>query len=158
MNMMPPRKIVTAGGMFGTDSIYRLSAANPLGFGTPDPHSLDNESLARLARTLISRHFDQLTSDAELAALLGIERERLVVAFLATYDSTIENWIVREKFRMARRLLAQTSLGLPEIARRVGFSHPSAFATSFRELVGISPWAFRQLPYHEQIAAIELDE
>jgi len=158
MNMMPPRNIVTAGGLFGTDSNFRLSAASPLGFGTPDPRNLDNESLARLARTMISRHFNQLTSGAELAALLGIEQETLAGAFLATYGSTMDAWIVKEKFRMAKRLLAQTSLGLPEIARRVGFSHPSAFATSFRELVGISPWAFRQLPYDEQIAAIELED
>lgn len=154
MYMMFSQNPCNAGGIYGVDGIYGLSTGSRLGYGVPEAGNLDDDSLARVARTLVVRHFVRLGGLDELAAMLNVERNALATAFHAKYGMAVDACIMREKLKMAQRLLVQTSQGLPEIARRLGFNHPSAFATFFRELVGITPWSFRQLPYPEQIAAI----
>ncbi|TEA78201.1 helix-turn-helix domain-containing protein [Allopusillimonas ginsengisoli] len=126
-----------------------------IGYGGADPRHMDDGSLARLAKTMIGRHVAKFSSVDDLAATLVVDAAKLERAFMAIYGARINTWILQEKFRWAQRLLVETSLGLPDIAARVGYTHPARFVTAFREHVGISPWSFRQLSYGEQIAAIE---
>ncbi len=126
-----------------------------IGYGAADPEHLNDESLARLAKTMIGRHVARLASAEHLADILSVQVDRLESAFAFAYGIQISTGINREKLRQAQRLLVQTSLGLPTIAAQVGYRHPSYFVLAFREHVGISPWSFRQLPYAEQMAAIE---
>jgi AraC family transcriptional regulator len=53
-------------------------------------------------------------------------------------------YVTEQRLAAARHLLlAQPRLTIDDIARRVGFSSASHFATAFRRQTGVSPSAFR---------------
>lgn len=140
---------------YAVDSADLLSSEWRIGYGVADTRQMSNKALAQFARTMIGRHAARLSSADDLAATLAVDVIRLEQAFTETYGKSVGSWIYRERFRLAQRLLVETSLGLSDIAARIGFGHPSKFVVAFREYVGVSPWSFRHLPYNEQIAAIE---
>ncbi|MYN14861.1 helix-turn-helix domain-containing protein [Pusillimonas sp. TS35] len=119
-----------------------------------DALMLDDQSLARLARTYVTRHCTRLGGAADLAAMLGVSEARVETVYVLEYGETPSAAITREKFRFAERLLAESSVTLAEIARMIGYEHPADFALAFSRYVGVSPWSFRHLPYHEQIELI----
>jgi AraC-like DNA-binding protein len=64
-------------------------------------------------------------------------------------------WSIVEKcrFEIAGALLRETDLKVQEIARRIGYSTPSAFARAFTKWAGASPSAYRKAPPRRERAA-----
>lgn len=79
-----------------------------------------------------------------LAALCGITGRHLMRAFKQSTGRTVMEYVQTVRFERAQTLLADAGLTLPEIARRLGFSHYSAFSAAFRRAVGQTPREFRQ--------------
>lgn len=53
-------------------------------------------------------------------------------------------YLARWRVQLARRLLAETRLGLEQIADRVGYDSAASFSRAFRKVTGVSPGAYRQ--------------
>lgn len=154
MYLISSQEWIHAGLTDRIDEGARLPSRQAYGDHALNPSVIEDQSLAFLARTLIGRFFIHISSASELAVMLSVDQQRLSVAFLSQFDIEIEKCIVEERLKATRRLLAQTSMPLPEISRRVGFSHPSILVRLFLEFSGINPWAFRELSHAKQIAAI----
>jgi len=54
-----------------------------------------------------------------------------------------QQYLVRHRLEIAKRLLAQTELPLTEIAMQVGFYDASVLGKKFRELEGMTPRRYR---------------
>jgi AraC family transcriptional regulator len=114
---------------------------------------LRGPSVARggLARWQTARVTDYMTEHlgreirlAELAALLGLSRFHFCSAFRAATGRSPHAWLTAARMRRARELLADPEWPITRIALAVGFQSSSAFAASFRRVVGMSPSEYRR--------------
>ncbi|WP_456834732.1 helix-turn-helix transcriptional regulator [Bradyrhizobium sp. USDA 4509] len=53
-------------------------------------------------------------------------------------------WLSRQRMLLAQRLLSDPNLLISEVALAVGYSTQSAFAQTFRRIVGTTPRSFRR--------------
>ena len=80
---------------------------------------------------------------AEVAASIGLPVRALQRRLQAENQSFAELQ-ARARYRIARSLLQETSLGLEEISERLGFSDRRAFTRAFTKWSGQSPTAYRR--------------
>lgn len=88
----------------------------------------------------------------ELAQLCGISAGHLSRSFRATTGQTISEYAAEIRMTRAREFLASDDLTLQQIAGRLGFNSPSSFSYSFRQAMGQTPKAYRQLTRGAQAA------
>ena len=58
-------------------------------------------------------------------------------------------FVVRQRIARARGVLATPELSIAQISRLVGFRTPSHFTTVFRQVLGITPGAYRTAALQE---------
>lgn len=80
---------------------------------------------------------------SELAELCRLSRRQLVRAYREETGHTIGAHVQEIMIDRAKRLLAQTSTPVGEVARQLGFAHTAAFSTAFRRKCGRSPRDYR---------------
>ncbi len=81
---------------------------------------------------------------SELAARAGLSPSRFHEVFLAVTGDAPMAWVRRRRLARAAGLLAGTSLGMAEIARRVGLCDPYHLNKRFRAAYGLPPTGFRR--------------
>lgn len=106
-------------------------------------HTLD-AVLFRATRTLLLDRLDVTPELSGLAQAVGTNTRRLNLAFRRCVGVTVFDFLREERMKEARRLLAETSLDVQDIASAVGFVSAANFATAFRERFGMPPSGFRQ--------------
>jgi len=79
-----------------------------------------------------------------LADIAGLSRCHFARAFKQSAGVTPHSYLMYRRLGRAQRLLAETDLSLAEIALATGFSDQSHFSRRFRELLDVSPSAFRR--------------
>jgi LacI family transcriptional regulator len=110
-----------------------------------DTLAVDDEDVSR-ALTYIRAHAhgDDGLSVQAVANVVAISRRMLERKFRALLGRTVLQEIRRVKIEHAQELLLETSLPMPEIARRSGFSSPQRMAVVFSQTLGEAPTACRQ--------------
>jgi AraC-like DNA-binding protein len=89
-------------------------------------------------------HLDTPIGLEKLAALVGLSRYHFCTAFRLSTGLTPHVWLTRQRMMLAQRLLNDPNLSISEIALAVGYATPSAFAATFRRIVGKTPRSFRR--------------
>lgn len=79
----------------------------------------------------------------ELAQQAGISRAALAKRFVDLVGETPMQYLAAWRMHLARHLLRDSTLGVGEIAGRVGYESEAAFNRAFRRLVGAPPAAWR---------------
>lgn len=102
------------------------------------PHSQTAKAL-RLLKTLYA---EQVNLD-EVAQQAGMCRRRLEDYFRKFVGHSMADELLRVRIGEARRLLASPDCKVADVARRVGFTNLSHFATRFRKTAGCKPSACR---------------
>lgn len=87
---------------------------------------------------------DGLTLSA-MAQAMGMSRCSFIRAFRRTFGRPPHQYVIEQRLERARRLLSDLDRKLLEIAMTCGFGSQSHFTTAFRQRLGISPSAYRQL-------------
>ncbi|KYK47469.1 hypothetical protein A1D31_30825 [Bradyrhizobium liaoningense] len=119
-------------------SIVQLpqSLANPRG-------GLARWELRRVTDYMLA-HLDKSIGLDELASQVGLSRYHFCTAFRLSTGLTPHVWLTRQRMMLAQRLLNDPNLSISEIALEVGYATPSAFAATFRRIVGTTPRSFRR--------------
>ena len=91
----------------------------------------------------IQQNYDREISNTEISAALGYHSFYLNRIFKKSTGITIHQAVLREKMRVAKRLLRDTALPVHSIAAEVGFPERSQFCTLFRRQVGCTPTEYR---------------
>jgi AraC-like DNA-binding protein len=78
-----------------------------------------------------------------MAREAGYWRFHFARAFAAAYGEPPRAYLTRRRIERAKTLLRTANLSVTEICFLVGFSSLGSFSTRFRELVGMSPSAYR---------------
>lgn len=110
----------------------------------PDPLPGRDDVVLRAAMRLIGNQLEAPLSLERIAEQVGTHEKRLSAIFREHLGTTVFAWIREERLRRGRQLLADTSLGMQDIAESVGFRSACNFTTAFRERMGVTPSQFRK--------------
>lgn len=80
---------------------------------------------------------------SDLLKAIPVSRRVLESRFLKVLGHTPHDEIIRVKMKIAKQLLAETDLTLPDIAERSGFKHPEYLSVVFKKITGQPPSAYR---------------
>lgn len=100
------------------------------------------EELGRVA-AFVNENMSELISIDELACELNMSKFHFLREFKKSFGKTPYNYIMEVKLDRARDLLADSGLGLAEIAARLGFADQSHFSRHFKRRYGAAPGAYR---------------
>lgn len=81
-----------------------------------------------------------------LANELKLSAGHLGRVFSRTTGRTLEEYLIRERLEMAKRLLLDPRLHVSEVAEHCGFCNPAYFASVFKKYIHCTPRAFARQP------------
>jgi len=82
----------------------------------------------------------------EIARNLQLSAGHLGRVYSRTTGHTLEEYLIRQRLEMARRLLLDPRLHVAEVADRCGFCNPAYFASVFKKYMHCTPRAFASQP------------
>lgn len=118
----------------------------PLGIQTrqsSDTLAIDNRDVAAAIR-FIREHACAGINVEDVLSAVPLSRRVLESLFRKYLGCTPHEEIVRLKVERVKLLLAETDLGMTEIARRAGFHHVEYLSAAFKKTVGVSPRQYRR--------------
>jgi len=83
---------------------------------------------------------------SELAKYAGVSKQHLIYLFNQETGFPPIEYFLRMKMQRAARLLDLTDLGVKQIAASVGLADPYYFSRLFKQMMGLSPTKYRQIP------------
>jgi AraC-like DNA-binding protein len=100
---------------------------------------------SRLAHVLayIADHGHQPLTLAELAQVAHLSRTHFSTTFRGAAGLAPFEYVHRHRLQRAKELLADESLGVAEVAARVGFADPFYFSRAFKRTEGLSQRQYR---------------
>lgn len=108
-----------------------------------DVLSRDGDVIPQI-REWICSHLSEAISTADLIRRSGYGRSRFFSLFLSETGMTPNDYVVRQRIKLAKRLIRETDgVTLIDIARRCGFQSAPVFSSTFRKHVGMTPSEFR---------------
>jgi AraC family transcriptional regulator len=106
------------------------------------PYRLTSFQLRRIADH-VAAHLDRPVRVRVLAELVGLSEGHLHRAFRMTTGETPLAYVNRCRVEAAAALMRDGRLKVTEIAAEVGFASPTAFARTFRKVLGVAPSVYR---------------
>jgi AraC family transcriptional regulator len=94
--------------------------------------------------TYMRDHLDQEIGLQELATFVDLSRFHFCTAFRMATGHTPHEWLTVQRVQRAKALLTDPKLPVTDVALTVGYQTPSAFAATFRKIVGVTPTEFRR--------------
>jgi LacI family transcriptional regulator len=108
--------------------------------------AIDNLQVARALRYILDHYSNALLGVNDVVAATTLSRRDLEKAFRKELGRTINQEIVRVRIERVKTLLTTTTMKAVEISAQTGFSRTNHFFRSFRQIVGLSPKAYRAEP------------
>jgi len=119
-----------------------------------DVGSLPSCRLRRVTE-YIQQNLDKDLTLGELAAVVYMSPYHFARLFKGSTGVPPHRFVVRQRIARARRVLATPEQSIAEISRLVGFRTPSHFTTVFRDVLGVTPEAYRAATVQEARARRE---
>lgn len=133
--------------LFSIESIMKLNYKMALDF-TEHVYSIGKDtSLSPLVASVINYIRRNISADLScktLSARFFINRNQLSAKFKKETGKTLNEFVIHERIKRAKNLLASTDRSLSEIASYLGFSSQSHFQTVFKCFTGQTPKEFRK--------------
>jgi YesN/AraC family two-component response regulator len=98
----------------------------------------------QLALSHVNKHYACHLSESEVAHLCEMSPSRFCREFKAAFGVTFVDHLSQRRICAAKRLLANRSMSVTDVAAAVGFTDPSYFTRVFRKLEGVSPTLYRE--------------
>jgi transcriptional regulator GlxA family with amidase domain len=105
---------------------------------------IDDSNLFADTVTWMEEHLDQLITVEDLAVRSAMSPRHFARRFQAATGTTPYQWLLRQRVRLAQRLLETTNLPIGSVAERSGFSTAANLRKHFRRSVQISPQSYRR--------------
>jgi AraC family transcriptional regulator of arabinose operon len=107
-------------------------------------HEYAPDTYAQHAVDFIRNNFASITVN-EVAKYIGIHRSYLTSIFKKKFGVSPQEYLLRYKLDVGRRMLLETGVPIQEIAQRVGYDNPLTFSKMFKNVYGISPRGYRKV-------------
>lgn len=105
---------------------------------------LDSANLFADTVAWLREHLDEPVTVSDLAARAAMSPRTFARRFLAAVGATPYQWLVRERIRLAQRLLETTDSPVETVAARSGFGTADNFRKHFARVLRTSPQAYRR--------------
>src|SRR3954467_4797122 len=102
-----------------------------------------NRRLLR-ARDAMDRTYAEPLDVRALARIACVSEAHFIRTFRATFGETPHRYLQRRRVERSMWLLRETNRSVTDICLDVGFSSLGTFSRTFREIVGLSPAAYRR--------------
>jgi len=112
-------------------------------FITHEPPVVSGSSLQPLLTWLTDNLHVHLTL-VDIARRASMSTRSLSRHFRRQTGTTPLQWLSRQRIRRAQQLLEETDHSVEYVGELVGFTSPTAFRGSFRQIVGVSPRDYRR--------------
>jgi AraC-like DNA-binding protein len=107
------------------------------------PQFQPGASRLQAAISHVAKNFLRAIPESEVALLCNMSPSRFCREFKAAFDQTFVEYLANYRMIQAKRLLANPSMRVADVAVSVGFNDPSYFTRVFRKQEGVSPSEFR---------------
>ncbi|MCW2639227.1 MAG: transcriptional regulator, AraC family [Dactylosporangium sp.] len=108
-----------------------------------EPPTADGSSLQPLLEWMAQNAARNLSLD-DMAARAAISSRTLIRRFREQTGTTPMQWLTRYRVRRAQQLLETTDVPVEQVGILAGFAAATTFRERFKEVVGVSPWAYRR--------------
>lgn len=108
-----------------------------------DVLAMEDADLAAAVR-YINTHAERPLAVREILRTVPVSRRALELKFRSVLDRSPLQEIQRVRIERARRLLLETDLAMPEVARRAGFGGAIQLSATFKKVTGQPPSALRK--------------
>jgi AraC-like DNA-binding protein len=105
------------------------------------------------ATAIVAREYGADLALDDIARRVASSRRQLQRAYKEIGDTTFREHLTAVRMERAAELLANRSLTVRDVARRVGYRQPAQFAKAFRRHHGLSPSAYRRQRLSRGLAA-----
>jgi AraC family transcriptional regulator, transcriptional activator FtrA len=89
-------------------------------------------------------HLDEPLDVDSLARVAHLSPRQFSRRFRATTGTSPGRWLIEQRINASLPLLEHDERGIEALGRAVGFASPASYRLHFREVVGVSPAAYRQ--------------
>ena len=100
--------------------------------------------LAKDANDFACKRLNERSTIGEIASHFRVSPTHLKESYRFVYGCSMYANVRAQKMRIAARLLRETDRTVLDIAGEIGYDNGSKFAKAFREVIGITPRAYRQ--------------
>ena len=109
--------------------------------------------MTRMARIYIGRHHREPLTLGDIAAHVGVAPGYLSRVFNREVGESIPSYLTRIRVQHTTRQLCATDRPIKQIAQEAGFLGASYFSRIFKEIMGLSPKAYRDKARHPKLTA-----
>ena len=115
------------------------------------PDWIDKADLLKIhkAKEILISDLKKPPTIPELSREVAINRQKLKRVFKSVYGKTIYQYLLSERMKAAKKLIAERQLTVAEVAATVGYASSSHFSRRFKEHFGMSPGHFFQLVWRK---------
>ena len=104
---------------------------------------LRHARLTELAISMVRTRMSEGITLASISKDFRISRWHLSRIFAEQQGEPFSRFLMRERLKVAKRLLHDVKLNISEVAYECGFKNPDQFSTWFRRLQKLSPTEYR---------------
>lgn len=124
----------------------RLRAGSSSGRADAEAGQRDrsSSSLIRVLTQIIDERPHLPFTEKELAVAARITPNHLSLLFHRHTGKCFSDYLAERRIELAKRLLADLTLSISDVARRVGYNDPGYFARRFRSKTGMTPRRWRE--------------
>ena len=122
--------------------LRRANGAQHSGTAMPSRGGLPPHRLRRVTDLVGDRLAENLAL-ADLAEAAGLSPFHFARVFRAETGVTPHRWLVEQRIRRAKELLATTELPIADVARACGFLSQAGLTAAFKRVAGTTPHAYR---------------
>jgi len=138
----PARALFIQGKVFELIS-YQLEAMLGRKSARRTPLSPADVECIHHARSILKERMTKPPTLTELAALVGLNANKLKIGFKAVFDRTAFGCLHEDRMHSAQALLQERRLNVSEVAWEVGYTNVGHFSVAFRKFFGVRPKDFR---------------
>ena len=109
----------------------------------PMPTATDTADLFAETMAWVQENLGEPVTVEDLAARCAMSRRTFARRFVATTGTTPYQWLLRQRLRLAQRLLETSDLPIDSIAQKSGFSTAANLRKHFSRVVCTSPQGYR---------------
>ncbi len=96
------------------------------------------------ARDAMDRTYASPLDIPRLASIASVSEAHFIRSFRATFGETPHRYLQRRRVERAMFLLRETRRSITDISFDVGFESLGTFSRTFRDILGVSPRAYRE--------------
>lgn len=103
------------------------------------------------AKKYIIENYNRNIHIGTLASIANLSSSSFIRYFSSVIGLTPYAFLQKTRINQALVLLETTSMSISEIATAVGFNDQNNFAKQFKKYMGVTPTAYRNMSYLQQI-------